>query len=627
MLAVLRSVAYVRRYWRLALLAFISLSTATVLSLAVPSILRNVIDNGLPHTVARPSHFPPFLGEHLELVLPRPDLLFAAAILLLGLSVLRALVAFGQRFFGERLSQYISYDIRNDFYDKVQHLPFAYHDQSQMGQIITRAITDIEAIRAFIAQGMIDSINILLLTIGVLTAMISFSVPLTLIALIPIPLIMFVAVRMGLIQIKRWRAIMDRMSGLSNLLEENVIGLQVVRAFNRETAEAERWAAINQGLYFSQVKFTETWSTYFPMMAFLVATSTALMLWRGSPLVVNGTLSIGTIVALNGYILMLALPVQRLGFVVQQLSSAVTSARRVFEILDTPAILADKPGAPVLPPIQGRVRFEDVSLSYRQGGPEALHHITFETQPDQVIGLVGTTGCGKTSIINLIPRFYDVSTGRVTIDGYDVRDVTLNSLRSQIGLVLQETLLFTATIRENIAYGKPDATEEEIIAAAKAADAYRFISEMPKGFDTLIGERGATLSGGQRQRVAIARALLVQPRILILDDATSSVDTRTESNIREALAQLMQGRLTFIIAQRLSSLIHADQILVVDQGCIVQQGTHADLIAQPGPYQQIYHEQLEDQERVRAAIDSLDSIDSLDNMGNSENIGQERAAL
>jgi ATP-binding cassette subfamily B protein len=212
----------------------------------------------------------------------------------------------------------------------------------------------------------------------------------------------------------------------------------------------------------------------------------------------------------------------------------------------------------------------------------------------------------------------------VTIDGYDVRDVTLNSLRSQIGLVLQETLLFTATIRENIAYGKPDATEEEIIAAAKAADAYRFISEMPKGFDTLIGERGATLSGGQRQRVAIARALIVQPRILILDDATSSVDTRTESNIREALAQLMQGRLTFIIAQRLSSLIHADQILVVDQGCIVQQGTHADLIAQPGPYQQIYHEQLEDQERVRAAIDS---IDSLDNMGNSENIGQERAAL
>ena len=600
MIPVLRSIAHIRQHWRLAILAFTSLALATVFSLLVPQILRTVIDQGLPLPWPQAMFSGRLLVDGLKVAVASPSLVFQAALLLLGLSLLRAVVAFGQRFFGERLSHQIAYEIRNDFYNKVQHLPFGYHDQSQMGQIITRAITDIDAVRTFIAQGLMDGVNVGFLMIGVVASMIVLSPSLALVALLPLPLIMLLAVRMGAIQLPNWNMIMESMSGLSNLLEENVIGIQVVRAFNRQQAEADRWATINQRLYYDQIRFTTTWSTYFPMMAFLVAVCTALMLWQGGPEVLHHTLSIGTIVALNGYILLLALPVQRLGFVVQQFSSAASSARRIFEIIDEPLVLTDMAGAGALPRIEGRIRFEDVSLRYRENSPESLKHISFETQPNQVIGLVGPTGGGKSSIVNLIPRFYDASSGRVTIDGCDVRDVTLHSLRSQIGLVLQETLLFTATIRANIAYGKPDATPEEVIAAAKAADAHRFISEMPEGYDTLIGERGITLSGGQRQRVAIARALLVQPRILILDDATSSVDTRTENAIQQALETLMQDRVTFIVAQRLSAIRHANQIFVIERGEIIERGTHDELIRQGGAYYHIYHEQMEDQERARA---------------------------
>ncbi|HVO44222.1 MAG TPA: ABC transporter ATP-binding protein [Aggregatilineales bacterium] len=600
----LRSIGYMRRYLALAVLGLISSVAAMLFALLVPQILREVIDLGLPQPIERAIFLPRFLSDGLEIVQPRPPLIFLAAGALLTLSLFRAAVAFGQRYFSDRLSHWVVYDIRNEFYDKVQRLPFIYHDQSQMGQIITRAISDMDAIRNFISMGLTECVNIIILLVGVVGAMLSLSPRLTVVALLPVPLIMATAAYMGILQIPRWKNVMNGLSSLSDLLEENVIGIQILRAFNREEVEAQRWRQKNGELYWHQVYFTETWSTYFPLMAVEVACCTAIMLWQGAPLVANHTITIGTIVALNGYILMLALPVQRLGFVVQQYSTASTSAARVFEILDTPIELGDAPDAIELPRIEGYVRFEDVSLRYRRDGPEALKHINFETRPNQVIGLVGPTGGGKSSIANVLARFYDVSGGRVTIDGYDVRSVTMYSLRRQIGMVLQETLLFTASIRDNIRYGRPEATDDEIIAAAKAADAHRFIMETPQGYDTEIGERGVTLSGGQRQRIAIARALLIDPRILILDDAWSSVDTRTENSIQVALSKLMAGRVTFIIAQRLTSIQHADQILVIAGGEIIQRGTHDALIATPGPYQDIYREQMEDQERARREAES-----------------------
>jgi ATP-binding cassette subfamily B protein len=610
MIPVLRSIGYMRRYLGMALLGLICSVVAMLLSLAVPQILREVVDQGLPQPIDQAIFLPRFMNLGLQIIQPRPELIFIAAAGLFVLSIFRAAIAFGQRYYSDRLSHFVVYAMRNDFYDKVQRMPFTYHDQSNMGQIITRAISDLDTIRQFIAMGLTEAINIIILLLGVVGAMLTLNPYLTVVSLIPLPFIMLTAAYMGTLQIPRWYNVMDGLSGLSDLLEENVIGMQILRAFNRQDAEATKWRRQNGDLYWHQVRFTETWSTYFPLMAFEVACCTAIMLWQGAPLVANHTISVGTIVALNGYILMLALPIQRLGFVVQQYSTASTSAKRVFELLDEPIVLSDTPNAVELPRIQGNVRFEDVNLRYRANGPYALKHITFEAHPNQVIGLVGPTGGGKTSIANLISRFYDVTEGRVTIDGHDVRTVTMKSLRSQIGMVLQETLLFTASIRDNIRFGHPDATEEEIVAAAKAADAHRFISEMPEGYETVIGERGVTLSGGQRQRLAIARALLIDPRILILDDSTSSVDTRTENSIQAALKKLMAGRVTFIIAQRLTSIQHADQIFVVQGGEIVQRGTHPELITKAGPYQDIYREQMEDQERARQAGASVQQTHS-----------------
>jgi ATP-binding cassette subfamily B protein len=332
------------------------------------------------------------------------------------------------------------------------------------------------------------------------------------------------------------------------------------------------------------------WSFNFPMMTFIISLGTAIILWYGGHLVNDGRLTVGTLVAFNSYLGMLAVPVQRMGWLVDMAADAVASGRRIFEILDTPSPVQEKPGAIDLPVSAGRVEFRDVSFGY--GDTPILEHISFVAEPGQIVALVGETGAGKSTLIHLIPRFYDVTAGQILVDGYDIRGVTLRSLRRQIGIVLQDTFLFSTTIRENIAYGREDATEDEIIAAAKAAHAHEFIVQFPDGYDTLVGERGITLSGGQRQRVAIARALLMDPRILLLDDSTSSVDTETERLIQDALARLMVGRTTFVIAQRLSTVMRVHQILVVDGGRIVERGTHAQLLALGGRYATIYEQQI-----------------------------------
>ncbi len=585
-----RIMGYLRPYGTLAAVALFGLIGSSALAVLIPRLLRDVIDEGI--TAADNS----FLA--------------LAALLIVGLGILRGVTGFIFRYFGERLSHLIAYDIRNQLYDRVQNLPFSYHDKAQTGTLITVAISDVDEVQRYFAYGLIDGAYTLLLLIGAAALMLSASLPLTLVAFLPLIPLAFLSIKfVGEID-PRWRAIMERLQKLGNQLQESVIGAQVVRAFARERHEVEKFGAQNSQLYEEQIGLVRRWATFLPLSAYFVTLSVGALLLVGGVLAYfgMGNITAGLVVSFNAYVLLLGQPIRFIGFVIILTTQAVTSGRRVFEIMDAPLTLSDAPDAAPMPPIKGEVRFENVSFRYEPHLPLALKNVSFTAQAGEVIALIGLTGSGKSTLVSLIPRFYDPTEGRVTIDGIDVRSVRLDSLRRQIGIVLQESLLFSATVRENIAYGRPEASLEEVIAAAKAANAHDFIIEFPDGYETRVGERGVTVSGGQRQRIAIARALLIDPRILILDDSTSSVDTRTEFLIQEALERLMHGRTAFIIAQRLTTVQRADQILVIEGGAIVERGKHAELLARNGRYAEIYRLQLQDQERMRREMQALGGL-------------------
>ncbi len=578
-----RMMGYLKRYRGWSAVALVGIIGSIALAIGIPVVLRDVIDIGVSQDDS--------------------SFMITAGLLVVGLGVLRGLTGFLFRYYGEKLSHYIAYDVRNQVYDRVQTLPFAYHNRAETGSLITRAISDVDEMQRYFAYGLIDGLNTLILFIGVALVMLLANPLLAIIALLPlIPLAYFsrnFAMQVG----PMWNGIMERIGKMSNQLQESVIGAQVVRAFARERYEIERFAEQNSTLYDQQISLVNRWAVYLPLSAFIATLSTGLVLFFGGLLEQQGVgnVTVGLVVSFNAYVLLLGQPLRFLGFVILLTTQAITSSKRVFEILDAPVTIQSKPDALALELMQGVVRFAAVSFDFRDEGSQGdvLKDITLEAHPGQVVALLGPTGSGKSTLVNLIPRFFDVTSGQVTIDGHDVRDLDLYHLRRQVGVVLQNPILFSATIAENIAYGRPDAPQAEIEAAAKAANAHDFILEFPEGYNTRIGERGVTLSGGQRQRVAIARALLIDPRILILDDSTSSVDTRTEFLIQQALARLMQGRTTFVIAQRLSTVQNADQILVLKDGGIIERGTHHALIAAGGLYAEIYRLQLADQERVK----------------------------
>jgi len=618
----LRAIGYLRGQRRSTILAYGALIVATISQLAVPQLVQNMIDAVTNGSVAQAilNQVPPEqqaaaaerAGRSLEqLRLDRADaesLLVNAALIIVAFAVLRGLFSFVQSFMAETTSQGVAFDMRNAIFSRIQRLSFSYYDRNQTGQLMIRATDDVEKVRLFIAQGLVLAAQAFLLLIVALfiLAWSNWRLTLVILPLLPITLLLFIG--FGAVSQPLFAAVQIKLSALNTILQENLAGIKVVKAFAREPYEAARFDGAASELMAQQLRVGRIFSVLFPLI-FLVAQlgQAAILYWGGSQ-ILQGTLDLGEYQKFSLYLIYVFFPLGQLGFIISLMAQAQASAGRIFEILDAKSEITERPGAVELPPLQGRLEFDHVTFRYFGSSEPVLRDVSFVAEPGQTIALLGATGSGKSSIINLIPRFYDASAGAVKVDGYDVRDVTLDSLRSQIGIVLQETNLFGGTIRDNIAFGRPDATQEQVEAAAQAASAHDFILSFPQGYDTPVGERGTTLSGGQKQRIAIARALLLDPRLLILDDSTSSVDLQTELRIQQALDRLMHGRTSIVIAQRISTVVNADQILVLDRGRIAARGTHEALMESSPIYAEIYTSQLVDDAHVAAGTTSAGEV-------------------
>ena len=572
MKSLIRSLSYLKPQLWITIGAFVSMVLVNVLSLVSPRIQGYIVDSGITPKAL--------------------DVIGYGVALLLGAALVRALFSFAQTYLAEQISQNVAFDLRNQIFNKLTTLSASYHDQQQTGQLMTRVTSDVDVLRQFIGGGLLQLIGSMIVLIAAAVILVTLNWQLALIELAAIPIIFFI---LGFF-IARVQPLFARsqvvLGKLNTVLQENLAGIRVVRAFARETHETQRYGEENKQLADVNVEASKRISISFPAMFLVVNIATMAVILVGGIKVINDTLSLGILVAFNQYLFALLQPVFAFGFLSASISRAQVSATRIFEVLDTENEVRDKPGAKALPTVQGRVEFKHITFKFAGADRNTLSDVNFVAEPGTSVAILGRTGSGKSSIINMIPRFYDAKSGQVLIDGVDVRDVTLDSLRAAIGIVLQDTILFSGSIRANIAYGKQDATDEEVIAAAQAAQAHDFIMAMPEGYKTLVGERGVGLSGGQKQRIAIARTLLLKPSILIFDDSTSSVDAETEYQIQQALDELMKGRTSFVIAQRISTVRNADLILLLDNGQLVGQGRHEDLLRTSHLYGEILDSQL-----------------------------------
>jgi len=507
----------------------------------------------------------------------------------------RGLAGFGQQYLGQTLGQDVAYDIRNKVYDNLQSMSFAYHDKVQTGQVMSRITTDVEAIRQFPMQSIFRLFYIaVMVTVGV-CGMFYISWQLALVSIISLP---FMAWRSYVLSRKVrpiWSQVQENIAEITRIAEEALTGIRVVKAFSREDFESEKFrnaAERSADLSYSASRVN---AVNQPIIIGLGALQIAVSMGFGAYLITQGSLTAGELLTFALWLNLLQMPARQIGFSLTWAMRCISSAESIFELMDVQSVVTEKPDAIELTDVKGHVELKKVAFTY-DNLSAVLKDVDIDATPGRVVALLGPAGSGKSTIVNLIPRFYDVTEGAILIDGHDVRDVTTASLRRAIGIVQQDVFLFIGTIRENISYGRPDATQEEIIAAAKAARIHDFIESLPSGYDEWVGERGVTLSGGQKQRVAIARTLLMDPKILILDDSTASVDMQTEYLIQQALSALMRGRTTFVIGQRLRTIMRADEIVVLDGGLVVERGTHAELIQQNGLYRRIYDLELKDQE-------------------------------
>ncbi|MCH8296784.1 MAG: ABC transporter ATP-binding protein [Chloroflexi bacterium] len=568
------------------ILAYLSFIAAVGVSLLIPKLFGEAID--LLVAVD---------AEGITRIPVSTQTLTYIALALLGASLLRGFLDFARTYATDSLSQKVSYEIRNRFYDKLQHLSFAYHDKEHTGDLMSKATADVEAIRRFVNMGLVRALEVVVRVVALLAILIFMNWELTLISLAFVP---FIVIRSSMVmgRLRRmWLEVQLRMGEAVTILQENLVGIHVVKAFASEEYEKKKFAKKAQELreeYFQSERLQGTNSAW---MTFFFTSGLGLILWYGGWEVIRGDLTPGGLTMFILYLSQLTFPIRMSSFIINSFSRAITSGGRIFEVLDAESPVEEKPDARVLERAQGHVEFEDVSFAYEARMP-ALQHLSISAKPGQITAILGAPGSGKSTIVNLLPRFYDVNEGRITIDGQDIREFTLESLRHNVGIVQQDVFLFSATIHDNIAYGVKDATREDVIRAATVAQLHDHIDSLPDGYDTWVGERGATLSGGQRQRLSIARSILIDPPVLILDDSTSSVDVQTERMIHRAMVNVMKDRTTFVIAHRLSTVREADLIVVLKDGQIAEQGTHEELLAANGIYRDIYDLQLQPQEEL-----------------------------
>ena len=563
-----RLLAYIKPYKRRLLEAIVCIVVAAAANLYLPWVIKDMIDKVL---AARDM-----------------DMLNLICVGIVVIFLVRGIFYYGQGYLVSYIGQRVIVDVRDVLFRKLQRLPIAFFDQRQTGEIMSYISNDVAALQSALVERMVEMMTESAIFVGSLAMMVLLDWKLSILTLITVPLVGLAMDIFGKKVRSAGAVIQERMSDITALMQESISSERVVKSFVREEFEIDRFHEQNELNFRAVMKDAQLSSLLTPTVEFLAALAVTVIIWFGGKEVVDGVITAGTLVAFLTYAVNLANPVKRLSRIYAQIQKAMAGADRVFALLDMEETVTNAPDAKTLPPVEGRVCFSDVSFSYREDVP-ALSNLTFTAEPGQMIAFVGPSGAGKSTVANLIPRFYDVTGGAITIDGHDVRDVTTESLRTQIGIVPQETVLFSATVRENIRYGRLDATDEEIEAAAKDAGAHNFIMALPEGYDTEIGERGANLSGGQRQRIAIARAILKDPRILILDEATSALDTESEKIVQAALDRLMVGRTSFVIAHRLSTIINADRIYVLDGGRIREQGTHEELLAAGGLYAGLYH--------------------------------------
>ena len=567
----IRLMNYIRPYVKHLAFAIVCIVLAAAANLYVPWIIKDMIDKVL-----------------MERDMAMLNLIAVGIVVVF---FFRGIFYYGQSYLVSFVGQRVVIDIREALFEKFQRMPLAYFDRHQTGEIMSYVTNDVQALQNALVDKLIELVTESSVLVGSIVLMFYLDWKLTLITLITVPLVGQAMNIFGKKLKKSGIVIQERLADINSLLQESISAVRVVKSFVRERYEIERFHRQNELNFQAEMKNVQLTSLLTPTVEFLAAITVTFILWIGGYEVVQGDLTAGALVAFLTYAVNLANPVKRISRIYGTVQRAMAAADRVFDVIDMEETIHDKEGAVPLPEIEGRVAVKDVSFSYKEGAP-ALSHVSLEASPGQLIAFVGPSGAGKSTIANLIPRFYEVNEGVIEIDGHDVRDVTLDSLREQIGIVPQETMLFSSSVRENIRYGRLDATDEEIEEAARAANAEEFILQLPEGYETKIGERGLNLSGGQRQRIAIARAILKNPRILILDEATSALDTESEKIVQAALDKLMVGRTSFAIAHRLSTIFNADCIYVIDGGHIVEQGTHEELLAAGGLYSTLYNIQF-----------------------------------